>query len=101
MDDSPKDYGAPVYLKKSQNNKCIPEDAVFVDIDEGDLPESRAARETPRSPRRAPRLGARRGDAKTRGGDGATAPRRAPRSSSIRPKEPSSLTAMPRGASAS
>ena len=31
--------GAPVYLKKSQNNKCIPEDAVFVDIDEGDLPE--------------------------------------------------------------
>ena len=39
MDDSPADYGAPVYLKKSQNNKCIPEDAVFVDIDEGDLPE--------------------------------------------------------------
>ena len=22
MDDSPKDYGAPVYLRKSQNNKC-------------------------------------------------------------------------------
>mmetsp|Transcript_4405 Transcript_4405/g.13978 ORF Transcript_4405/g.13978 Transcript_4405/m.13978 type:complete len:392 (+) Transcript_4405:323-1498(+) len=39
MDDSPKDYGAPVYLKKSQLNKCVPEDAVFVDIDEGDLPE--------------------------------------------------------------
>ena len=39
MDDSPKDYGAPVYLKKSQNNKCVPEDAVFVNIDEGDLPE--------------------------------------------------------------
>ena len=39
MDDSPADYGAPVYLKKSQNNKCVPEDAVFVDIDEGDLPE--------------------------------------------------------------
>ena len=39
MDDSPKDYGAPVYLRKSQNNKCVPEDAVFVDIDEGDLPE--------------------------------------------------------------
>ena len=39
MDDSPKDYGAPVYLKKSQNNKCVPEDAVFVNIDEGDLPD--------------------------------------------------------------
>ncbi len=38
MDDSPKDYGAPVYLKKSQNNKCVPEDAVFVNIDAGDLP---------------------------------------------------------------
>jgi len=39
MDDSPKDYGAPVYLKKSQHNTCVSEDAVFVDIDEGDLPD--------------------------------------------------------------
>lgn len=39
MDDSPKDYGAPVFLRKSQNNKCIDEEAVFVDIDAGDLPE--------------------------------------------------------------
>jgi len=39
MDDTPRDYGAPVYLRRSHENKCINEDAVFVDLDEGDLPE--------------------------------------------------------------
>ena len=37
MDDTPRDYGAPVYLRGSQNNECVDEDAVFVDIDAGDL----------------------------------------------------------------
>eukprot|EP00634_Sargassococcus_sp_CCMP2135_P002588 CAMPEP_0198656874 /NCGR_PEP_ID=MMETSP1467-20131203/11178_1 /TAXON_ID=1462469 /ORGANISM="unid. sp., Strain CCMP2135" /LENGTH=391 /DNA_ID=CAMNT_0044392951 /DNA_START=15 /DNA_END=1190 /DNA_ORIENTATION=- len=38
MDDTPRDYGAPVYLRGSQNNQCVDEDAVFVDINDGDLP---------------------------------------------------------------
>lgn len=33
MDETPKDYGAPVYLKGSQNNECVEEQAVFVDIE--------------------------------------------------------------------
>jgi len=39
MDDTPADYGAPVYLKGSHNNKSVKKDAVFVSLDEGDLPE--------------------------------------------------------------
>jgi len=38
MDDTPRDYGAPVYLRGSQNNECVDEDAVFVDLNDGDLP---------------------------------------------------------------
>jgi len=33
MDETPKEYGAPVYLKGSHKNKCVDEGAVFVDID--------------------------------------------------------------------
>ena len=33
MDETPADYGAPVYLKGSHNNDCVDESAVFVDID--------------------------------------------------------------------
>lgn len=39
MDDTPVGYGAPVYLKGSHKNKSVKNDAVFVDISEGDLPE--------------------------------------------------------------
>lgn len=38
MDDTPRDYGAPVYLRKSHENLSVDEDAVFVSLDEGDLP---------------------------------------------------------------
>ena len=37
MDDTPADYGAPVYLKGSHNNKSVKKDAVFVDLEDGDL----------------------------------------------------------------
>jgi len=39
MDDTPADYGAPVYLKGSHKNKSVKKDAVFVNIEEGDLPD--------------------------------------------------------------
>ena len=39
MDDTPPDHGAPVYLKGSHKNKCVSNDAVFVNIEDGDLPE--------------------------------------------------------------
>lgn len=32
MDETPKDYGAPVYIKGSHRNTCVDEQAVFVDI---------------------------------------------------------------------
>jgi len=37
MDDTPAEYGAPVYLKGSHKNKSVKNDAVFVDIESGDL----------------------------------------------------------------
>lgn len=39
MDETPKDYGAPVYLKGSHYNKCVDDQAVFVDINEEGLEE--------------------------------------------------------------
>lgn len=33
MDETPKDYGAPVYLKGSQKNDVVDQNAVFVDIE--------------------------------------------------------------------
>jgi hypothetical protein len=33
MDETPKDYGAPVYLKGSHRNECVDPQAVFVDIE--------------------------------------------------------------------
>lgn len=39
MDDTPADYGAPVYLKGSHNNKSVKNDAVFVNLEDGDLPD--------------------------------------------------------------
>jgi len=33
MDETPKEYGAPVYLKGSHANDCVDEGAVFVDIE--------------------------------------------------------------------
>mmetsp|Transcript_10695 Transcript_10695/g.15083 ORF Transcript_10695/g.15083 Transcript_10695/m.15083 type:complete len:416 (+) Transcript_10695:268-1515(+) len=33
MDETPKDYGAPVYLKGSHNNNVVDDQAVFVDIE--------------------------------------------------------------------
>jgi hypothetical protein len=33
MDETPKDYGSPVYLKGSHENKIVAEQAVFVDIE--------------------------------------------------------------------
>jgi len=32
MDETPEEYGAPVYLKGSHENECVSEEAVFVDI---------------------------------------------------------------------
>jgi len=37
MDDTPLDYGAPVYLKGSHKNKSVKDDAVFVQLEDGDL----------------------------------------------------------------
>lgn len=37
MDETPKEYGAPVYLKGSHYNKVVNEQAVFVDIEEDGL----------------------------------------------------------------
>lgn len=37
MDDTPKDYGAPVYLKGSHKNKKVNDDAVFVDLERDEL----------------------------------------------------------------
>lgn len=39
MDETPDDYGAPVYLKGSHLNDCVDEGAVFVDIDMNGLEE--------------------------------------------------------------
>ena len=39
MDDTPADHGAPVYLRGSQNNTSVGEDAVFVNLANGDLPD--------------------------------------------------------------
>lgn len=41
MDETPKDYGAPVYLKGSHYNNVVDEQAVFVDIDQKGLEEYR------------------------------------------------------------
>lgn len=38
MDDTPSDHGAPVYLKGSHKNKSVKNDAVFVNLEDGDLP---------------------------------------------------------------
>lgn len=37
MDDTPPDHGAPVFLKGSHRNKSVKDDAVFVDLNDGDL----------------------------------------------------------------
>uniref|UniRef100_A0A6U3ZS51 Phytanoyl-CoA dioxygenase n=1 Tax=Ditylum brightwellii TaxID=49249 RepID=A0A6U3ZS51_9STRA len=37
MDETPKDYGAPVYLKGSHRNNVVDEQAVFVDVEEKGL----------------------------------------------------------------
>jgi Phytanoyl-CoA dioxygenase (PhyH) len=42
MDETPKDYGAPVYLKNSHRNTCVDPQAVFVDIDQPGLEEYKA-----------------------------------------------------------
>lgn len=39
MDETPKDYGAPVYLKGSHRNKVVDDQAVFVDIEQSGLEE--------------------------------------------------------------
>lgn len=41
MDETPKDYGAPVYLKGSHNNDAVDEGAVFVDIQQEGLEDYR------------------------------------------------------------
>lgn len=41
MDETPKDYGAPVYLKGSHRNSAVDEEAVFVDIQQEGLEEYR------------------------------------------------------------
>ena len=41
MDETPKDYGAPVYLKGSQRNTAVDPSAVFVDINQEGLEEYR------------------------------------------------------------
>lgn len=41
MDETPKDYGAPVYLKGSHNNNAVDPQAVFVDIKQKGLEEYR------------------------------------------------------------
>jgi len=37
MDETPPDHGAPVYLKGSHRNKSVKDDAVFVNLEDGDL----------------------------------------------------------------
>jgi len=44
MDETPKDYGAPVYLKDSHNNKVVDDQSVFVDINQPGLEEYKHAR---------------------------------------------------------
>jgi len=39
MDETPVGYGAPVYLRRSHENKYVDKDTVFVKLDEGDLPD--------------------------------------------------------------
>jgi len=39
MDETPADYGAPVYLRKSHENKLVGKDEVFVSLEAGDLPQ--------------------------------------------------------------
>jgi hypothetical protein len=39
MDETPKDYGAPVYLRRSHENVAVGKDEVFVDLEDGDLPQ--------------------------------------------------------------
>ena len=39
MDETPADYGAPVYLRRSHENTCVDEQAVFVDINMKGLEE--------------------------------------------------------------
>ena len=39
LDSTPKDYGAPVYLKGSHRNEVVPPESVFVDIDMPGLEE--------------------------------------------------------------
>lgn len=41
MDETPKEYGAPVYLKGSQRNTVVDPEAVFIDIDSEGLEEYR------------------------------------------------------------
>ena len=41
MDETPKDYGAPVYLKGSHRNNAVDEQSVFVDIQQEGLEEYR------------------------------------------------------------
>lgn len=41
MDETPKDYGAPVYLKGSHRNTAVDEQSVFVDIEQEGLEEYR------------------------------------------------------------
>lgn len=41
MDETPKDYGAPVYLKGSHRNTAVDEASVFVDIQQAGLEEYR------------------------------------------------------------
>jgi hypothetical protein len=41
MDETPKDYGAPVYLKGSHRNEAVDPQAVFVDINQEGLEEYR------------------------------------------------------------
>jgi hypothetical protein len=42
MDETPKDYGAPVYLKGSHKNTIVDDQAVFVDIEQNGLEEYRS-----------------------------------------------------------
>jgi len=44
MDETPKDYGAPVYLKGSHRNTAVDEAAVFVDINDEGLKEYKSDR---------------------------------------------------------
>jgi len=41
MDETPKEYGSPVYLKGSHRNNAVPESDVFVDIEQEGLEEYR------------------------------------------------------------